>query len=328
MVKIKQELNPKFNPIDLFVRMNDKPYPIKENSFEMWNSWADRDLIDKIKQNFAKHQDWFFIRAFTNSDGSRMENEELYTSLVYLEYKQALSKDIWKHLYICQQQDRINVRIRTFREITQLLKLASQEVDGKAKFARSIKSVESFIRKLELVLLDRNIENDEERRQYFRSELTGIFKAQRNLKMHKRAKQDFYVLWCALAPINEKMVARYRIEIKQEIKSIFNAFKQSNLDDSLDTTPSKVIGNFKQLVCDFHGKYQQQERRLKLTQKQKNEEIALQKNLDPISGAPLFIGDRAHADHIVPIAVGGSDSIGNIQITHPCSNLTKGAKYS
>ena len=327
MVEIEERLNPDFDPIDLFVRMNDKPYPIKENSFEMWNSWVDRDLIGKIKRNEAKHKDWFFIRAFANSDGSRMENEELHTSLAYLEYKQAQGHDIWKQLYICKQQNRINVRIRIFKEITQLLESASGSVSDKTKFSRSIKSVESFIRKLELVLLDKDIEDEVEKRQYFRTELTSIFKAQRDLKRYKRAKQDFYVLWYALSPINVTMIARYRIEIKQEIKSIFNAFKRVALNNSSDIDDDLAIADFKQLVCDFHSTYQQPKRQLKLSQEYRNEAIAQQNNLDPISGAPLFIGDRVHADHIKPLAIGGQDVVENIQIAHQYSNLHKGAKY-
>ena len=43
-IEIQQELNPKFEPTDLFIRLNNKPYPIKQNSFEMWNSTCDRDV--------------------------------------------------------------------------------------------------------------------------------------------------------------------------------------------------------------------------------------------------------------------------------------------
>jgi len=45
-VEIGEQLNPQFNPVDLFIRLNDKPYPIKENSFEMWNSWVDAGVIE------------------------------------------------------------------------------------------------------------------------------------------------------------------------------------------------------------------------------------------------------------------------------------------
>lgn len=48
-IEILEELNPNFEPTDLFIRLNNKPYPIKLNSFEMWNSTCDKDVIEKIK---------------------------------------------------------------------------------------------------------------------------------------------------------------------------------------------------------------------------------------------------------------------------------------
>jgi uncharacterized protein with ParB-like and HNH nuclease domain len=50
LVEIDAIQNPHFDPIDLFIRLNDKPYPIRENSFEMWNSWADVDIIKEIRK--------------------------------------------------------------------------------------------------------------------------------------------------------------------------------------------------------------------------------------------------------------------------------------
>lgn len=88
IVEIDEFFNPKFNPIDLFIWLNDKPYPIRENSFEMWNSWVERDVIAQIKENVNKHLSWFHLKIARNrNDRDRMENEELYTSLVYLEFE-------------------------------------------------------------------------------------------------------------------------------------------------------------------------------------------------------------------------------------------------
>ena len=323
IVEIEERLNPEFNPVDLFVRLNDKPYPIKENSFEMWNSWVDRDLIDKIKNNFEKHKDWFYIRAIKNDDGSRMENEELYTSLAYLEFQQNKDNDIWKYLYMYRQNKRINVRISYAREITKVLELASQNIDDKKDFANAIKNLESFISKLKLILLDKDIEDNEEKKQYFQSELNSIFKAQRDLKTFRRTRQDFYVLWYTISPINYRMVQYNRIEIKQEIQNIFNIFKKTNSENAKDVT----LQNFKRLLNDFHEKYQQSPRKLKLTGSEKNKIIKQQNNIDPLSGAIMFIGDEVNSDHIKPIAIGGKDIRENIQVTHKSSNLSKGSKY-
>ncbi len=38
LVTIDEKLNEGFQPIDLFIRLNNKPYPIRDNTFEMWKS--------------------------------------------------------------------------------------------------------------------------------------------------------------------------------------------------------------------------------------------------------------------------------------------------
>ncbi|MCI6749930.1 MAG: DUF262 domain-containing protein [Megasphaera elsdenii] len=42
IIEIDAEQNPDFSQIDLFLRLNTKPYPIKENTFEMWNAYKIR----------------------------------------------------------------------------------------------------------------------------------------------------------------------------------------------------------------------------------------------------------------------------------------------
>ena len=221
----------------------------------------------------------------------------------------------------------INLRIRHSKAITKLLELVSQSSTEKKKFGRSIAKVESFISKLQIILLDKDTEDILEKEQYFQLELSRIFQAERNSKIHRRGKQDFYVLWCALSPIGKNMVAHHRIAIKQEIQDIFSTFKTLNLNNLQDSSPDIALEEFKQSLYQFHARYRCQERKLKLDSSQKNEMIAQQNNLDPISGSPIFIGDQVHVDHIKPIALGGKDAFENIQIAHPHSNLSKGAKF-
>ena len=40
IVEINEEQNPNFSPIDLFLRLNSKPFPIEPNTFEMWNAYV------------------------------------------------------------------------------------------------------------------------------------------------------------------------------------------------------------------------------------------------------------------------------------------------
>ena len=44
----------------MYIRLNNKPYPVKDNSFEMWNSYFERSIIEKIK-NLTKNTSGFII---------------------------------------------------------------------------------------------------------------------------------------------------------------------------------------------------------------------------------------------------------------------------
>ena len=62
-IEISQDLNEDFEATDLFIRLNSKPYPIKPNTFEMWNSIVDKDVIQLIREITAKYVSWFYIKA-------------------------------------------------------------------------------------------------------------------------------------------------------------------------------------------------------------------------------------------------------------------------
>ncbi|MEA5479163.1 DUF262 domain-containing protein [Pseudanabaena galeata UHCC 0370] len=322
VVEIQEDLNPDFSPVDLFVRLNNKPYPIRENSFEMWNSWVVRDVIEAIRKNLKKHKSWFNIKLLKGrNDRDRMENEELYTSLTYLEYQRIRNKDTDKYLYIYSKDNRINVRMGSSQEITRLLQNVSEDDETKATFFKGIKNVESFISKVKLVLLDRNIEGGkEELDKFFSNELNLLFKAQKQILSFRRTKQDFYILWYLLSSINLEMVKFCRLEIKKDLHEIFYEFKNSLTGFTKE--------DFELRSRKFHLKYSTENRQVRLSEAQKNRMIKEQSNSCPISEAPLFIGDDIEVDHTIPISLGGKDSIENLQITHKDSNRKKGSKNS
>ena len=72
LITIDQKFNPHFEPVDLFIRLNNRPYPIKENTFEMWNSYVDKEIIDEIKGLSARYGEWFYI----SQNNLRMRDEE------------------------------------------------------------------------------------------------------------------------------------------------------------------------------------------------------------------------------------------------------------
>jgi hypothetical protein len=321
VVEIQESLNPDFNPVDLFVRLNIKPYPIRENSFEMWNSWVDRDIIETIRKNLDKHREWFYIKLVkSRNDRDRMENEELYTSLAYLEYQRLKSKDTDKYLKFYNKNDGINVRMSSSHEITKLLQFEGKEGKKvKTNFFTGIKNVESFVKKVKLVLLDRNVEGGKEIvDKFLGEELNVLFKAQRQVRSFRRTKQDFYILWFLLSPLNLEMVKFHRLNIKQELQNIFYDLRNTSEDFTKDLFLSKA-----QI---FHEKYAMKPRQTKLSESEKLEKLRGQDNLCAISGALLFIGDDIEVDHNTPLSVGGVDSLENLQITHRDSNRKKGSK--
>jgi uncharacterized protein with ParB-like and HNH nuclease domain len=320
VVEIQESLNPDFNPVDLFVRLNNKPYPIRENSFEMWNSWVDREIIENIRENVDKHRKWFYIKLVkSRNDRDRMENEELYTSLAYLECQRLKNKEADKYLYIYNRNDGINVRMCSSHEITKLLQSVFEDEKEKTNFTKSIKNVESFVKKVKVILLDRDVEGGkEELDKFFGDELNLLFKAQRQVRSFRRTKQDFYLLWYLVNPLNLEMVKFHRLKIKQDLQNIFSNLRNSSQSFTKDL--------FLEKVKDFHQRYAINPRKIKLSEAEKLEKLRGQDHRCAISGSPIFIGDDIEVDHSTPLSIGGEDSIENLKITHSDSNRKKGSK--
>lgn len=123
VVTIDEERNPNFNPIDLFIRLNNKPYTVRENTFEMWNSYIDKEIITKIRENVKKNEEWMYFRK----NNSRMINEEMYVILAYLSYKnnyEDIKEDSIFDIY--QRGQRINFRIQNKKDLTKILESDSK----------------------------------------------------------------------------------------------------------------------------------------------------------------------------------------------------------
>ena len=133
-VTLDETLNPGFEPVDLFIRLNNKPYPVKDNTFEMWNSYVDRETIQKIKNLASKRSSWFYYRK----DNKRMDNEHLFTTLAYLEYynKQGKLMEVFEFF---PQGERIYSRVKSTSHITKLLDSITQETKEKGKFLQAIR---------------------------------------------------------------------------------------------------------------------------------------------------------------------------------------------
>jgi hypothetical protein len=323
LVEIDEMSNPQFNPIDLFIRLNDKPYPIRENSFEMWNSWVDVDVINSIKALKKGTEEWFNLKQLrTANDRDRMENEELITSLIFLEYE-LFSFNTRRTLEVYQKTDRLNARIGNKQSITNmLLELTESNKDSKSNYEDAIKRIRSFIKKVKYVLLDKDTSKDQ-LHSYLRSELDKVLKAGKNPKYYRRTMQDFYFLWYIIGDINFEMVKHHRINMKEQIKELYTYMKNIPADNNHGNTGLII---FEGMLRDFKSLYRISERSISLTESEKMKMIEAQKNTSSISGAPIFLGDDIEIDHEYPISKGGKDDFDNLRIVHKDENRSKGSK--
>lgn len=323
IVEIDENQNSHFDPIDLFIRLNDKPYPIREHSFEMWNSWVDIDVIKSIKSFTSTIKSWIYIKQLkSENDRDRMETEELITSLSYLEYLK-LNNDSRRVLDVYQKTNRINARISDKALISSSLLLVSEE-KGKQKelFLESVRQIKSFFKKVKYVMLDAD-KSSEEVFPYIQSELDEVFKSGKDPKYFRRTMQDFYLLWVILNEVNFEMVKLHRLTMKKEVADIFLYLK--NIPES-DWSNLKGYHNFLKVVDNFKSKYKIVQRTIKLTETEKHELIKKQGGLSGISNVKVFLGDDIEVDHQYPISKGGDDSIENLQIVHKDENRSKGSK--
>ncbi len=321
IIEIDEMQNEHFDPIDLFIRLNDKPYPIRVNSFEMWNSWVDNNIIEEIKKLTANVKPWFYLKQLSRkTDRDRMESEELLSSLIYLDYSNN-DTNSYKGLDIYQKTDRINSRIGNKSSITNLFQDIEENEDDKKSYIKSIKNVKTFIKKIKFILIDKDITNDLE--EFLKSELDTIFKANKENKFFRRTMQDFYILWFTLNEINLEMVKHHRLSLKKELIGVFEYMK--NIPQENQEQNNGYV-TFMQKITDIKEKYKKQDRRIKLTDSEKIEFIKEQNNISPYSGAPIFVGDDIEVDHIDSLAKGGSDDKSNLQILHKSENRQKSSK--
>jgi Protein of unknown function DUF262/HNH endonuclease len=321
VVSIEEKLNPEFDPIDLFIRLNDKPYPIKEHSFEMWNSWADKEIITAIKSEVDKEKDWFFVRYSDRKNfRDRMENEEIFTSLAYLGYKLTYDGKS-KALDIFQKENRLNARIGYKKDISHLLNEASSNEEIKNKLLNEIKKTKSFMKKLRILLIEENI-SDQEVSEYLKDKLDKIFNSLERTNF-RRTFQDFYILWFIISPISLEILKKYRHEIAYKLTE-FIIYSKSIPEEHNN---GKGYDIFIEQVTQFHKKYEIDKRKIYLSDDQIKNLIQKQNNICPISNTPLYWGDDIEIDHIIPLALGGKDEYSNLQATHKDSNRTKGGRH-
>lgn len=223
IIEINHRYNKDFEPIDLFLRLNSKPYPIKENTFEMWNSYINKSIIEKVKLVLKENEEWFYFRK----NNSRMENENIYTALIYLQFEQNNTiKLASPPLEYYKSVDKINFRIRSKTEITKTLELANNK-DQILKACDDLITI--FIPKVRSLVEDDNIKNIE----ILNKNLESIF----NVSFGRRTQQSFYALWHFLSNVSLHSIKLNKKRIRIDLKELFSSM---NMIDSKEDFENKI----------------------------------------------------------------------------------------
>ena len=244
-IEIQQELNPKFEPTDLFIRLNNKPYPIKLNSFEMWNSTCDRDVIEKIKEITKRYRNWFYaIMPKLDDNGEsldRMQNEELITILSFLCYNNFKTGDFEKVLGFYPRLEKFTCRIKTKYAITNVLDGLEDKSVEKQLFLNAIDRTACIIDVIKDVLLDGNPSKDT---------FNDILNKKR-FSNFSRSNQEFYILWEILMNIEYQKAVEVGKELKADINSMLSLLK--NVDDKV--VNDNYVNEFIRSLREMQKKY-------------------------------------------------------------------------
>lgn len=209
VIEINQDINPEFSQTDLFARLNTKPYPIKENTFEMWNAYIDKEIILRIREIADKYE----TKIFKAKD-ARMKVEELVTSLAYLNYRITNTGAELKHmLNVYKKQDQICARIASKETVTSTLSEVSNK--NPTLFLASVNSVETFAEKISY-LIDHNP-----------AKLKELFSHSRKGTQHK-TDQNYYFLWAMLQKMSIEDVINHKQAVFDAAEKMFSVIKKSS----------------------------------------------------------------------------------------------------
>lgn len=232
IIEIKEEQNPEFDPVDLFVRLNNKPYPIPKDSFEMWNSFAPRKIIQLIKDATKANEKWFYFRK----NNTRMDNETIFTTLAYFQYMsdrygiKCGSCVPEKTIEVYTTDNRVACRFRNRSDITHLL-----YNEGNDGFIYASNKIEfNFVLNLRSVLSDLDSNQD----------LNKGLDSLLSVENGKRTQMSFYILWILLHDMPSMTLRQRNKEAFIGIRKIFNFIDSCN-----------DVKNFIKAVDEFRNQF-------------------------------------------------------------------------
>ena len=232
-IRINKEGNENFNPVDMFLRLNQNPCPIGNNSFEFWNAY------DNITKEIKKIKKIASYRLF-KQNSTKMQEAEMVTTFAYMNYNEIDFYDINKVLSVYKsiknknkrdERYEIKLKIMNKEKITNYLEKINPNSKDEEEFSKSIDSVNDFIDKLNILAK----EGDE---QFFK-----IFNPYMK-KTRRITKNDFYIIWLLLQEIDVHIVKTYRNELIKDMEDIFKLMKNmpENKDEKYFISYVKNIG--------------------------------------------------------------------------------------
>ncbi len=224
IIEINNRYNKDFEPIDLFLRLNSKPYPIKENTFEMWNSYINKEIIENVKSILKENIDWFYFRK----NNKRMENENIYTALIYLQFHQENIIDLQNHpLEYYKIGDKINFRLRSKTEVTKILE-NPQNKEALLNACKDLSRV--FIPKVKSIVED----SPTDKFTTLNKNLEIIFNVSSS---GRRTQQSFYALWYFVSEISLQAISENKIKIRKDLHELFQLM---NMVESKELFAKKI----------------------------------------------------------------------------------------
>lgn len=224
IIIIEEALNKNFDPTDLFIRLNNKPYPIKSNSFEMWNSTVDSDVIRKIKDVTNQHIEWFFIKetsANPEERNDRMDNEEFITILSYISYN-AFRDGFDKAIGFFRRNEIITCRLKYKTGLSEFLARLENEALEKEAFLNEIDKTNSIISELGNRIKSDSDPTKEDLNEYLNVNKRPTF---------RRSLQDFYVMWIYLLGRLPSGIGKEQLDGAREMIAEFRGTEGVTIND-------------------------------------------------------------------------------------------------
>ena len=237
-IRINKEGNNNFNPIDMFLRLNQNPCPISVNSFEMWNSFDIINSINKIKE-ISKYSLFKQYRT-------KMEEAEMVTILAFMDYQEFYIENISKFLsiYVCtknkdkrNEHNEIGIKITNKSRITNYLEKIEGEEKKEKEFLKSIDNVKDFVDKLKI------LSNEDDQI------LLKIFNPYVD-KPRQAGKNDIYITWLMLQEMDLHIVKTYKNQILKDLGEVFKLMK--NMPKNKD---EKSFIDYMQKIAEKYAKY-------------------------------------------------------------------------